>query len=68
MKDVLFSGLSPNPRNNVDFTFEATLDPKIILFQQGIVPGGGDGAEEPPAVEQLNDENLGVFGNPDQQQ
>ncbi len=68
MRDVLFSGLSPNQRNNVDFTFEATLDPQIILFQRGIVTTDGTGEEEPPAVEQLDDENLGVFGNPDQQQ
>jgi hypothetical protein len=68
MRDVLFAGLAPNARGNVDFTFEATLDPQIILFQRGLVPTGSETEEDVPAVEQLEDENLGVFGSPDQQQ
>ncbi|MEY2641062.1 MAG: hypothetical protein RL150_455 [Candidatus Parcubacteria bacterium] len=63
MRDVLFSGLEPNPRGNVDFTFEAVLDPKLISFKSAVAPTVGTVSEEPPAVEQLEDEaDLGVFG------
>lgn len=68
MRDVLFSELEPNERGNVDFMFEATLDPKLILYTGTQRPVTGEqtadaDANEPPAVEQLDDEdNLGVFG------
>jgi hypothetical protein len=66
MRDVLFSGLEPNARNNVDFTFEAVLDPKLISFRNTVAPTVGTATEEPPAVEQLEgtDDGLGVFGEP----
>jgi hypothetical protein len=38
MRDVLFSGLEPNQQGNVDFTFEATLDPQLILYRKSLVP------------------------------
>lgn len=67
MRDVLFSGLEPNERGNVDFTFEATLEPKLIFYKThlGVVDGesttntgnASTAPNERPAVEQLPDEN-----------
>lgn len=63
MRDVLFSGLEPNTNNNVDFTFEATLDPKLISYRGTVAPTLETSTDtELPAVEQLDD--LGVFGEP----
>ena len=52
MRDVLFSNLEPNQRGNVDFSFEATLDPQLVLYRKSLVP-----INSAPAVEQLDDED-----------
>jgi len=71
MRDVLFSGLEPNERGNVNFTFEATLDPQVILYRSGLQPVTRNQTtddDELPAVEQLGPEDsTGVFGNTEQQ-
>jgi hypothetical protein len=53
MRDVLFSDLQPNTAGNVNFTFEATLDPDLVSYSRGIVPVQTE-QEELPAVEQLD--------------
>lgn len=53
MRDVLFSDLQPNAAGNVNFEFEATLDPQLILYAKELVPAK-DVVEELPAVEQLD--------------
>lgn len=53
MRDVLFSDLQPNTVGNVNFTFEATLDPDLISYSKGVVPVQSV-PEELPAVEQLD--------------
>lgn len=53
MRDVLFSDLQPNSAGNVNFTFEATLDPDLVLYSKGVVPVQTI-QEELPAVEQLD--------------
>ena len=60
LRDVLFSDLEPNQKGNVDFAFEATLDPQLVLYRKSLVP------VSVPDVEQLDDQeevDLGVFGN-----
>lgn len=61
MRDVLFADLEPNQRGNVDFSFEATLDPQLVLYRKSLVPVSSSA----PAVEQLNDniDDQGIFGN-----
>lgn len=59
MRDVLFSDLEPNAAGNVNFAFEATLDPQLILYRKGLVPVSSesdtsDTEEQAPAVEQLD--------------
>ena len=54
MRDVLFSDLQPNTSGNVNFTFEATLDPQLVLYSKGLVPVQNSEEEELPAVEQLD--------------
>jgi hypothetical protein len=55
MRDVLFSDLQPNAAGNVNFVFEATLDPQLVLYAKGLVPvQNNQGVEELPAVEQLD--------------
>lgn len=53
MRDVLFSDLQPNAAGNVNFAFEATLDPQLVLYANELVPAK-DVVEELPAVEQLD--------------
>jgi len=71
MRDVLFAGLEPNERGNVNFTFEATLDPQVILYRSSLQPvtrTQTTDESEVPAVEQLGPEDsTGVFGNTEQQ-
>ncbi|MDA8611347.1 hypothetical protein N9L18_00585 [Candidatus Pacebacteria bacterium] len=65
MRDVLFADLEPNQRGNVQFSFEAVLDPQLILYRKGLVPIIDT---ETPDVEQLDDQedvDLGVFGEGD---
>lgn len=74
LRDVLFSGLEPNEKGNVDFTFEAVVDPQLILYRKSLVPVGP--SNQPiqqgglPPIQQLNDEDesFGEFGIPQQQQ
>jgi len=56
MRDVLFSDLQPNTGGNVNFAFEATLDPQLVLYRKGLVPINAttEDDEEAPAVEQLD--------------
>lgn len=57
MRDVLFSNLQPNSNGNVNFTFEATLDPQLVLYSKGLIAipvQNSTEAEELPAVEQLD--------------
>lgn len=64
MKDVLFGDLEPNSKGNVDFSFEATLDPQLISYSKGLVVDNS-----PPDVEQLDDEediDLGIYGDEQQ--
>jgi hypothetical protein len=68
MRDVLFAGLEPNERGNVDFTFEATLEPKLIFYKTRLGVVNTQSAtttintnETRPAVEQLPDETSGPF-------
>jgi len=62
MRDVLFGDLEPNDRGNVDFSFEAVIEPDVIYYQKNLVPINRN---ERPAVEQLDDEqDFGIFGNP----
>lgn len=75
MRDVLFGGLAPNERGNVNFTFEAVIDPRLVLYQRNLVPvrqdeaQSGQNNDERPAVENVSDEeDLGVFGNQQNQQ
>ncbi len=59
MRDVLFSDLEPNTNGNVSFSFEATLDPQLVLYRKGLIPiqssseSDTNTEEELPAVEQL---------------
>lgn len=66
MRDVLFAGLEPNQRGNVDFTFEATLEPKLIFYKTNLgvidtqaTDTSADNSR--PAVEQLPDEDENPF-------
>ena len=65
MRDVLFADLEPNQRGNVEFSFEAILDPQLVLYRKSLVP-----ITSAPAVEQLDNEedDLGIFGNDPGQQ
>lgn len=54
MRDVLFSDLQPNTTGNVNFAFEATIDPKLVLYSAGLVPVSSGSTDEAPAVEQLD--------------
>ena len=76
MKDVLFTDLQPTEDENVTFSFEATLDPQYILYRKSLVPVSNGNAsttvenveDERPAVEQVPaEDDLGVFGNDNQQ-
>lgn len=53
MRDVLFSDLQPNSVGNVNFSFEATIDPQLVLYSRGLVPVNTESEELPP-VEQLD--------------
>lgn len=62
MRDVLFSDLEPNNFGNVNFTFEASIDPQLVLYRKSLRPSNI--VEEKPeekVVEKVDD--LGVFGN-----
>lgn len=52
MRDVLFADLQPNALGNVNFSFESTIDPQLVLYSRGLVPVNT--TPEPPAVEQLD--------------
>lgn len=60
LRDVLFAGLEPNDRGNINFTMEASLDPQLVLYRKHLVP------IQPPAVEPVEEENpaedIGIFG------
>jgi hypothetical protein len=53
MRDVLFSNLQPNAVGNVNFSFEATIDPQLVLYSRGLVPVQSDSTDVPD-VEQLD--------------
>jgi hypothetical protein len=53
LRDVLFSDLQPNASGNVNFSFEATLDPTLVLYSRSVVPVRTN-EQELPAVEQLD--------------
>ncbi len=53
MRDVLFADLQPNAAGNVNFSFEATIDPQLVLYSRGMVPVN-TAPQELPAVEQLD--------------
>jgi len=63
LRDVLFSGLEPTEFNNIAFSFEASLDPQLILYRKSLSLIEIE-AEAEPVVEEQAD--LGIFGN-DQQ-
>jgi len=37
MRDVIFSELQPNDDNDVNFSFEATIDPRLILYSRSVL-------------------------------
>ncbi len=53
MRDVLFADLQPNTAGNVNFSFEATLDPDLVSYSKSVVPVQ-NAPEELPAVEELD--------------
>lgn len=56
MRDVLFSNIQPNTLGNVNFSFEATIDPQLVLYSRGLVPVQTNQSEstDVPDVEQLD--------------
>jgi len=38
LRDVIFSGLQPNESGTINFSFESTLDPQLILYRNSLVP------------------------------
>jgi hypothetical protein len=44
LRNVIFTNLRPDQNNeSVGFSFEATLDPKLILYRNSLVPGNNKG-------------------------
>jgi|AntAceMinimDraft_1070359.scaffolds.fasta_scaffold01408_7 hypothetical protein len=60
MRDVLFSGLEPQ-NGVVNFNFEATLDPQLILYAKNIQPVNINITNE-EVVDDIQ-EDVGIFGN-----
>lgn len=62
LRDVLFSGLEPNQFGNIDFTFEASLDPQLVLYRKSLnIINTSENTDK--NAEQNEDNDLGVFGN-----
>jgi hypothetical protein len=63
LRDVLFAGLEPNDRGNINFTMEASIDPQLVLYRKHLVP------IDVPAVEPIEEdptEDIGIFGETQQ--
>lgn len=63
MRDVLFAGLEPNDRQNINFTMEASLDPQLVLYRKNLVPVSVPDVEP---VTQDPAQDIGIFGETQQ--
>lgn len=61
MRDVLFSDLEPNNSGNVNFSFEASIDPQLVLYKRSIRTI--ETKELPTSPKPKQDDPLGIFGN-----
>ena len=64
MRDVLFSDLEPNDFGNVNFTMDASIDPRLVLYRRSLEPVDNSDQRESSQVENNSEpDNLGIFGN-----